>query len=214
VSLIDLKEAWESDRADLVNYTQGVSDAFFNNQLSIEQSSRYLNDSSKRKCSPLELVGILHLTGLEEESRNFLAERLPHISTWIILSMVDDISILKEAIEAIENRGPDESSFYVARETLKKHISEDPIDRLAAISGTVITHMAKKAKNYALLNKQTINAMKTWGRLKRSGRQLTIKQLIWLQDILTEMWERGAISRKSQDGDQDFCDAVLNALGV
>ena len=32
--------------------------------------------------------------------------------------------------------------------------------------------------------------------------------------FLTEMWERGAISRKSQDGDQDFCDTVLNALGV
>jgi len=206
--LIELKEAWESDREDLCQYTQRVTDAFYNNALGLEATSIYLD------CNPIELIGMLHLAGMEDECLKLLSDRLPHVSTWMLLSYVEDLAVLKETLDKLEKRKKGDSSFRVAREALNSYLDLSPLDRIASLSGKTLLHMHQKAENYDLLWPKTRKALKDIARKKKAGVSMSGAQLGYIQSMLTELYEGNAISRESPDGDQKECDEVLDALGV
>ena len=96
-------------------------------------------------------MGMLHLAGMEDECLKLLSSRLPHVSTWMLISYVEDVTVLEETLDKLEKREKGDSSFKVAREALDSHLDLSPLDRIASLSGKTILHMHKKAENYDLL---------------------------------------------------------------
>jgi len=206
--LEELKEAWESDRADLILYTERITNGFHNNALGLEATAIYLG------CNPIELIGMLHLAGMEDECLKLLSSRLPHVSTWMLISYVDDVTVLEETLDKLDKRKKGDSSFRVAREALNSYLDLSPLDRIASLSGKTLLHMHKKSVNYDLLWKKARDDLDDIARKKKRGVLLSGPQLGYIQSLLMQLYEGNAISRESPDNDKKECDEVLDALGV
>mgnify|MGYP002626901135 CR=1 FL=1 len=70
----------------------------------------------------------------------------------------------------------------------------------------------EKGEAFKILSQNEVKFLKSIAS-KRYSKELSDPQIEWFKDILIRLVDKGAIKRDSIDGDVDFCNKVLDALG-
>jgi hypothetical protein len=199
-----LIESW-STRGRFDDWVVDVSEAYIASRLRLEGAAKLLD------TTPAELQAVLNLATLDEEELRLIGENPPPKTTWLTFALASREGI-EAAIAALGAMPVGASPFHTVRDAI--HGVEGPtvLERVAALTGPDILHMWSKAKQYGLLSPKSQKALESMGKQKRTGRPLTPRQTAYLYDLLRQLADGGAVRRDSPDGDQDVCDAVLDAI--
>lgn len=206
--IAELMRTWNS-RAErpFGEWVRSVSKTYYDNRLSLEGAARLL------ASSVAELQAVLYLATMEDADLELLSTSVPPKTTWFAFAGADGDGV-KAGLEALRSLAPNSSPFQAVEEAVRSVTGPDVSDRVGALTGTVLGHMAHKAKQYNLLSPKARKFLGSIAKRKGSGTPLSPRQIAWAVTILSELVENGAVTRSSPDGDQDHCDAVLDALGI
>jgi hypothetical protein len=209
-SNLPIVEAWsDRDRSTISDWVKRVSDIFANSQSSVIATARVL------KVHPAELFAVLNLATLEDELLEKISESSPPITTWLSLSKADGKGIEAglQALESAKKERNKTSPCQLVDDAIERVGGGGPTSRVAKLESYVIIHAAKKAEEYGALTPKSRAALKKFGSMRKTGKLLTPKQIGYMQGMLEDLVKRGVIKRNSQDGDQEFCNKILDALG-
>jgi hypothetical protein len=209
-SNLPIVEVWsDRDRSTISDWVKRVSDIFANSQSSVIATARVL------KVHPAELFAVLNLATLEDELLEKISESSPPITTWLSLSKADakGIEAGLQALESAKKEKNKTSPCQLVDDAIERVGGGGPTSRVAKLESNVIIHAAKKAEEYGALTPKSRAALKKFGSMRKTGKLLTPKQIGYMQGMLEDLVKRGVIKRNSQDGDQEFCNQILDALG-
>lgn len=203
-----LAAAWTAEALTLGQLARAISRYFTQSRLTLEGAARYLD------APPAELEALLGLAALDDHDLTRLSAANPPKTTWLFFAGAES-----EEVEAgLLALNPDCPSDEIAAQRVYRAMREvgGPTldDRVAAISGVTLGHLAVKAKQYDVLSPKARQFLVSVSNRKKLGSPLTERQLEWLKAILQELVDREVVCRDSPDGDQPECDEVLAALGV
>ena len=195
---------WGEPDVTFDSWVRRVSQTFMDCRIRGEAAARLVGTTIA------ELEAVLHLATMEDEDLQRIAERVPPKTTWFTLAGVSGEAVTA-ALDALAELSTGESPSAAVRAAVEE---ADPSthSKVASLSGGVFGHMAKKAKQYDLLTARGRSMLASAKTRKNSGNQLTLKQVAYVQDLLNQLVDGGAVKRKSPDGDQVLCDMVLDAL--
>ena len=204
-----IKDAWQNRTMPLGEKVAVVSSAFSSAGLDLAGTASHIN------ATPSELDALLQLGGFDDEVLQVLSEVNPPKSTWQVLANSNDEEIqyalasLKRRSEAPKNVSMGEYVYSVmaqmAGPTTEQKVNDFP--------GGTWKKIREKAEAYSALKDREIKFLKSIASWKAKGKDLTEKQLSWLVSILEELVDKGVLTHESLDGDQELCDAVLEAIG-
>jgi hypothetical protein len=199
-------EAWRAARTPFSAWVRDVATAVDETKLKTHYVAEHLG------ITVATLEGVLQLSFLEDEALARLDEAVPPTAYLLIAQCSSEeveevIAVLREP--SIEGLAPSERVHAVLRESRGAPASE----LVSSLRADLFSHFAKKAKDYDLLTERKRDALVSFGRWRRKGSPLTIRQATWAAGMLSELRDRGAIRRDSPDGDQELCDEVLDAIG-
>lgn len=204
----ELVQAWISrDQVPFADWVRSVSRAFYLNRLTLEGAAILLD------TSPAELQAVLHLATMEEDDLNLLSELPPPKTTWFSFASADSGGVAA-GIAALRDMDRAASPFRVVNAAVREVSGPGQSERVGSLPGNTLMHMAHKAKQYDLLSPKARQFLGSIGRRKKSGTPLTPKQIAYAINVLTDLVDAKVVTRSSPDGDQEHCDAVLDALGV
>ncbi len=183
-----------------------VSEAYFSHGLGLESSASLVD------CQPSELQAVILLATLEEEALKLISEYDPPITTWFFLAECPP-GHLESVLKAVKEEVSDIATAEVASRKIRELLGPNSLESLSALDSSVYLHLYEKARQYNVLSERSRGALKSFGGRMKSGRTLTIKQLAYAQDLLTQMADLGVIRRNSPDNDEEIMLAVLRALG-
>jgi len=204
----DLHRAWNAFHDKTFdNWIMDVSEFYFRSGIGIKIASQILG------VQPAELQAALNLATLDEEELALLATLNPPKTTWFTLAAASPEEI-RQALEALKTAQQGQSPFSLVEAAIREIHGPSSMEKIAGLSAEAFGHAAKKATVYKLLNEKHIKALKSWQTRVRTGRPLTPPQMTYAEGLLRELFEQGAIVRKSKDGDEEICNQILDALGV
>jgi hypothetical protein len=204
----DLHRAWNAFHDKKFDtWIMDVSEFYFRSGIGIKLASQILG------VQPAELQAALNLATLEEEELALLATLNPPKTTWFTLAAASPEEI-RQALEALKTAQQGQSPFSLVEAAIREIHGPSSMEKIAGLSAEAFGHAAKKATVYKLLNEKHIKALKSWQTRVRTGRPLTPPQMTYAEGLLRELFEQGAIVRKSKDGDEEICNQILDALGV
>ena len=201
-----LISTWGAEGLSLKDRVIAISKSYFDSGLQFDAAVRIL------ACSAAELQATLYLAGLDEDALTELSHLEPSITTWYLFASADEKGF-KAGIDAIKKRNPGESSFMAVFEAMRRASGPTVHERLGELSGDVIWHMAKKAKQYDALSDKKKKFLGDIAKLRNRDGKLSQKQMEYLKGVAEELVEKNVISASSKDNDQEICDEVLEALG-
>lgn len=211
-ALESIKVAWENERLSLGDKIRTISSEFSAGGLDLSATAAFL------RVTPSELAVVLSLGDLDDEYIDALSRVNPPKTTWIMLANASDVEF-DGALRAIErNRGASPSDR--AKSPMTEYIYTTMVDlsgptpeqKVANLSGDVLYHALKKGSDFKLLSDWDSKFLNNVAGQKKRGKSLSSKQSTQLIRILGNLANNGAISRNSIDGDQEICDAILDAL--
>lgn len=201
------KMLWTSrEEMALDDWIMAVSEAYFSHGLGLESSASLVD------CQPSELQAAILLATLEEETLKLISEYDPAITTWFFLAECPP-EHLESVLKAVTEEASDIATAEVASRKIRELIGPNSLESLSALDSSVYSHLYEKARQYDVLSERSRGALKNFGGRIKSGKTLTIKQLAYAQDLLTQMADLGVIRRNSPDNDEEIMLAVLKALG-
>jgi hypothetical protein len=204
----ELVQTWISkDQLMFADWVRSVSRAFYLNRLTLEGAAILLD------TSPAELQAVLQLATMEEDDLNRLSELPPPKTTWFSFASADSDGVVA-GIAALREMDRAASPFRVVNAAVREVSGPGQSERVGSLSGNTFMHMAHKAKQYDSLSPKARQFLGSIGRRKKSGTPLTPKQIAYAINVLTDLVDAKVVTRSSPDGDQEHCDAVLDALGV
>ncbi len=205
-SLENIKEAWTKTDISLADKVSTISNNFYSVGLDLASTAEYI------KATPAELDAILSLGGLSEEILERLSKINPPETTWELFANASEDEI-NQALDALEQKTVDDSHLS---EFVFRHMSEvaGPTvnQRVGMLTSSDIRKARIKGEEFKVLSQKEITFMKRIAS-QRYSKELTDPQIEWFKDILIRLVEKGAIKRDSIDGDVEFCDRVMDALG-
>ncbi len=205
-SLEIIKEAWEKTDISLADRINTISENFYSVGLDLASTAEYI------KATPAELDAILSLGGLSDEILERLSKINPPETTWELFANASEDEI-NQALDALEQKTVDDS--YTS-EFVFKHMSEVAGPTVNQMVGMLTSSDIKKAREkgeaFKALSQKEINFLRSIAS-KRYSQELTERQIEWFKDILIKLVDKGAIKRDSIDGDVEFCNKVMDALG-
>lgn len=202
----EIATAWRSDRSPFSAWVRGVSQTVDNSRLKTVYVAHNLG------TTVATLDGVLQLSLLDDASLALLDEAIPQTAyLQLARCSTDEIEKIVAVLGTPDDDGlaPSERVALILRETRGAPIHE----RVGELPSEVFIHFAKKSEDYDILNKNERKALGDFGRWRKNGKLLTIKQANWAIKMLTELRDRGAIRRDSPDSDQAVCDQVLDVIG-
>jgi hypothetical protein len=205
--IFDFQDAWSAKASmSFGDWVALVSKTYYESRLTLEGAARRVRVTSA------ELQAVLSLAGLEDNDLQLLSKATPPKTTWFLFAGATSDGV-QAGVDALQEAAPTDSPFAVVEQAIHDVMGPDSLERVAALPGRVLGHMASKAKQYDLLYPKARSFLVNMAKSKSAGRTLTQKQVAYLHDVLNMLVDGGAISRTSPDGDQDMCDPVLDALG-
>jgi len=183
-----------------------VSEAYLASHQRLEGAAKLLG------ANPVELQAVLNLATLDDDELAIMSKSPPPKTTWLSLADASRPAI-EQAISALGRMSTGDSPFQTVQEAIGRVDGPAEQDRVASLPSATISHMAKKSTQYNLLGDTGQKAMADFARRKRVGNALTGAQVGYMTRLLGKLVDGGAVRRDSPDGDQDHCDAVLDALG-
>jgi hypothetical protein len=202
----ELKLIWENQNLSFDVWLMDLSNAYFNAGANLKVAAIALD------TRPAALQAALSLASLPEEDLALLAGHNPPPTTWFSLASASTDAI-KAAIKALENQDTDFSPASIVDAIIRDLAGPDVFERIAGLPSETFGHAAKKAQTYGRLTEKSRNALIGFQRTRAGGKSLTVKQLAFAKDLLEQLADSDVITRDSRDGDQEFCDLVLDALG-
>jgi hypothetical protein len=205
--IFDFQDAWSAKASmSFGDWVALVAKTFYESRLTLEGAARRVRATSA------ELQAVLSLAGLEDDDLQLLSKAAPAKTTWFLFAGANPEGV-RAGVEALQEANPGESPFAIVDQAIHDVMGPDSMERVAALPGRVLGHMSTKAKQYDLLYPKARSFLVNMSKSKTAGRTLTQKQVGYLHDVLSMLVDGGAITRSSPDGDQEMCDAVLDALG-
>lgn len=198
---------WDS-RAEmnLDEWIISVSEGYFSHGLGLESSASLVD------CQPSELQAAILLATLEEDTLRLIAAYNPPITTWFFLAECPPEHV-EAVLKAVVEESSDIATAEVASRKIKELLGPNSLESLSALDSSAYSHLYEKARQYDVLSERSRGALKSFGGRMKSGKTLTIKQLAYAQDLLTQMADLGVIRRNSPDNDEEIMLVVLKALG-
>jgi hypothetical protein len=201
-----LVDAWAS-AVPFDDWVRAVAGAYLASHQRLEGAAKLLG------TTPVELQAVLNLATLDDEELAILSESPPPKTTWLSLAL-SSRGAIEAALVALREMPQGASPYHTVHAAIATVDGPGEHERIAALPGSTIVHMAEKAKQYNLLGEGGQKALADIGKRKRTGSALTAPQVGYLSRLLRQLSDGGAVRRDSPDGDQSDCDAVLDALGV
>ena len=200
-----LEKAWSDKSLSLGERARVVS--------RLQMRSRLTIGGAARACgtSPAELQALLDLATLDDVELARVSAANPPITTWILFAGADSAAI-RAGLDRLNAAKPGEPVLSLVYEAMQSELGPDLDARIASISGSTLSHLARKANEYGKLTTWQLKFLKSITVQRKTGKRLTEKQLAQLRKALVELVELRIIRRDSPDGDQSECDEVLNAL--
>jgi hypothetical protein len=206
--IAELMRAWnEKQETPFAVWVRSVSKTYYEIRLNLEGAARLL------ATNVAELQAVLNLATMDDADLELLSSAVPPKTTWFVFAGASSEGV-QAGLDALKALGDDASPFQVVYEAVRSVSGPDVSDRVAALPGAVLGHMARKAKQYDLLSPRSRKFLVDIARRKGSGTPLSPRQVAYSVNVLTELVEHGAVSRPSPDDDQEHCNAVLDALGL
>lgn len=204
-----LELAWSSPSLDLAERARVISSLHMRSRMSLEGTARMTG------ATPAEIQALLELATLEDEDLELVSGAHPPATTWFLFAGADSEAI-RAGLDALasDEQGTPESALVGVYKAMRAAAGPTTDERIAAVSGSTLGHLAYKAAEYDVLSARERTFLASIAKRKNTGTSLTEKQLKWLKDILLKLVQAGVVSRNSVDGDQDACDEVLDAMGV
>lgn len=205
--IFDFQDAWAAKASmSFGDWVALVAKTFYESRLTLEGAARRI------RVTAAELQAVLSLAGLEDDDLQLLSKAIPPKTTWFLFAGASSEGV-QAGVEALQKASAADSPFAIVEQAIRDAMGPDSMERVAALPGRVLGHMASKAKQYDLLYPKARSFLVNMAKSKSAGRTLTQKQVAYLHDVLNMLVDGGAIARSSPDGDQEQCDAVLEALG-
>ena len=195
----NLLVAWRDDdtrRKEFDSWVLSVADAFETADVTIESAARLVGST------PAEIEAVLHLAMMDEKDLALLAEAPPPKITWFLFSETTRAGV-EAGLSALARRQAGESAFEAAHAAIRETVGPDEVERVAVLPPEVFSHCAKKAKQYNKLSGRARVALVDFSKRRRKGDPLSAKQAAWALSMLNTLADTGAISRSSDDNDQE-----------
>lgn len=207
-ALDTMKSLWNDRKMPLGKKAAALSEAFYTGSYDVAKVAEYIG------ATTTELTTLLDLGGRDDDVIAALSQTNPPIAAAMIMADAPDEDILT-ALSKYSNESQKESGMtpgeYVYR-TLVEVMGPTVEANVSNLSASVITGAYEKAKGYQKTNKFIDKFLPSIARQKKMGKTLTERQISKLKEILAVLCEEGVFTRNSLDGDQELCDAILNAL--
>ena len=213
-SLEAIKAAWQDGNMPLGQKAATISEEFYSSGLDFATTAAFIN------ATPSEFEALLVIGGFEDEVLARISEINPPKTAWAMLSNASEEEI-EQALKALEKRDrsdSDDSAFSSTTELVyfsMIEVAEPTVEqKVGNLSGKTIKTLRTKAEQFeGAVSQKEVSFLKSCASMKGSGRNLSPKQINWLVNICNRLVDRGIISRNSIDGDQEFCDEIMDALG-
>lgn len=203
-----LELAWSSPSLDLAERARVIAALHMRSRMSLEGTARMTG------ATPAHIQALLELATLEDADLELVSRAQPPVTTWFLFAGADSGAI-RAGLDALSaEAGTSESTLVGVYDAMRAVAGPTTDERIAAVSGPTLGHLAHKAKEYDVLSARSRKFLVDVAKRKSTGAALTEKQLKWLKDILLELLQTGVVCRNSADDDQDMCDEVLDAMGV
>lgn len=198
-----LKDLWNEDSSNsFADWVLKVNDAYYETGLSLGTASRLAG------ARPAELLAVLRLASLDENSLALIETAKPPKTTWLSLSKASP-EIIDECLKIVAAKPKSKSAVGLVGQYVRSKSNDSGYERVAAIKGSTLVHFAKKSKEYASLQEKQWKALLSMGKTKSSGKVLSTAQRKYVTDLLTILIKDNVISENSLDGDQELCNEVL-----
>jgi len=200
-----LSTAWMTTDLTLAERARLVSRLQMRSRLTVSGAARVCN------TSPAEMQALLELATLEDDDLLAVSKVNPPATTWILFAGADSDTI-RAGVKSLVSAPPGEPVLASVYEAMRSELGPDLDERIAAISGATLKHLAKKATEYGKLTPWQQKFLGSVATQRRTGKRLTEKQIVQLRKALVELVELGVVKHDSPDKDQGECDEVLRAL--
>jgi hypothetical protein len=198
-------DAWNRERDPFDQWVRGVTLAYMESRLQLEAAGRLVG------ATPAEVEAVLKLATMEDEDLELLNEQVPPKTTWFTLAEATGEGV-RAALLSLREADGSEAPSRVVDAAIAEVQGPPAEERIAALDADVFGHLAKKAKQYDLLNDRSRNFLVNIAKRKRSGRPPTPRQIAWAHNCINELIEGGALKRPSPDDDEEIVDQVLDAV--
>ena len=203
-----LEIAWTSSELTLAEKAYVIASLHMRSRMTLEGTARMTGATSA------QIQALLELATLDDEDLQRVSEANPPATTWFLFAGASS-SAIKAGIDALGRpQSVEKSALLEVYEAIRTTVGLTPDERIAALPGKTLEYLQKKGIQYGGLDEWQAKFLRNISGQKRSGKTLTEKQLAKLREILILLAQKGAISRKSVDGDQALCNEVLDALGI
>ncbi len=209
-ALESIKRTWASNAMPLGDKIISISTDYYSAGLDFATTAAYIH------ATPSELDALLSMSELEDDLISEISEVNPPKTAWTFLSSASEEEA-REALDILRAKGSAPSErFHTGMDfyyTMCDIAGPTPEQRVANLSGEVLEHALKKGKDFDALTDWQKKFLKSIAAQKKQGKTLSEKQINQLIKALRALVDKGAVTRNSIDGDQDICDAILDALG-
>jgi len=202
-----LQAVWSTPDLPLGTKARLISRFTMKSRLSLEGAARICD------AAPAEIQALLDLATLDDDDLDLVSQANPPATTWFLFAGADS-DWIRAGVEALRAVPAQEPVLRAVYEAMREQSGPDLDERIAALSGETLGHLAHKAKEYGKLSPKARKFLVDLAKRKGVGRSITERQLNWLRAILFELVECGVVCRESPDDDQDSCNEVLDALGM
>lgn len=206
------KEAWLNTKLPLGERVTEISEAFYGFGLDLVGTATYIG------ATPAELSILLTMAGKSDEVLDALSRTNPPITACAVLAEATDEDILKalDVYTAESRRLSGQMSGEFMYNSIIEVVGPTVKMKVAALTGRDLQAAREKAIAYGKLPAESWGGkfLKSVAGARKSGKTLTDKQVNKLEEILRTLCNEQVFIRNSMDGDQDLCDAILDALDL
>jgi hypothetical protein len=200
-----LRAAWGDAGLSLAERARVVSRLSMDSGLNVSQAAGVCG------ASPAEMMALQRLAMLDDDDLLSVSRAAPPATTWILFAEADSGAI-RAGVRSLVSAAPGTPVLNVVYEAMQAELGPRIDERIAAIRGTTLEHLVKKATEYGKLSDWQRKFLKSIAKHRRVGQRLSEKQIAKLREVLVELVELGVIVRDSADNDQEQCFEVLQAL--
>ncbi|MBW2560063.1 MAG: hypothetical protein JRE40_04310 [Deltaproteobacteria bacterium] len=202
-----LEAVWNDMDLTLAEKARLISRLHMKGRLMLEGTARIAG------TSPAKVQALLDLAMLDDDDLKIVSDASPPMTTWFLFAGADSDAI-RVGLQTLAEHEREEDTLIDVYDAMRTVAGPTLDERVAAIPGSVLSHLHNKAIQYGKLNDWQRKFLKGLAAQRKAGRALTEKQRGKLREVLIDLVQSGVVIRTSADDDQDECGIVLQALDL
>ncbi len=203
--------AWGAPRSPFDRWVKGVAEVLQGSSQTRTPLS-IIDAALLASTTPAEVAAVVKLSSLEDESLELLSRSVPPNTTWheIAQSTPEAIVEALKAASAIQDwKGVGEAILR----TLRESTNGGPLERIGGLRWEVLEAAHRRACAYGMFREKDRNFMRSMYRfVRRYHRRPTLPQLTYLESLLQQMYDAGALTNRPGESDEQACSEILAAL--